>query len=65
MATPMQYRKPNMAAMPVEIGRRVITEIMNSKPVNQQEIHERNEALRRELRAEKETRQYEERRNGK
>ena len=53
-----------MASMPVEVGRKVITEIMNSKPVDQQAIHNRNEALRRELRAEKESRKHEENRAG-
>jgi len=52
MADTVRYRKPNMAAMPNDIGRRVIAEIMNSKPVDQKAIHERNEKVREMLRQE-------------
>ena len=59
MADTVRYRKPNMAAMPNDIGRRVIAEIMNSKPVDQKAIHERNEKVREMLRQERKQRQNE------
>ena len=50
MAATVQYWKPNMAAMPHDIGRRVIVEIMNSKPADQKAIHERDEKVREIIR---------------
>ena len=49
----VHYVKPNMTAMPVNVGRKVINEIMNSKPVDQQAIHARNEVMRNAIRAER------------
>ena len=59
MADTVRYRKPNMAAMQNVISRRVIAEIMNSKPVDQKAIHERNEKVREMLRQERKQRQNE------
>lgn len=53
MVSTVHYVKPNMTAMPVNVGRKVINEIMNSKPVDQQAIHARNEVMREAIRAER------------
>ena len=53
VSTAVHYVKPSMTAMPVDVGRKVIAEIMNSKPVDQQSIHDRNEAMRDAIRAER------------
>ena len=54
MASTPRYLKPNMAAMPADIGRKVISEIMNSTPVDQKKIHIRNERIMNQIRAAKE-----------
>lgn len=53
MASDVTYWKPNMAAMPNDVGRRIIHEIMNSKPADQKAIHERNEKVRELIRQER------------
>ena len=39
-----------MAAMPNDVGRKVIAEIMNSKPADQKAIHERNKRVLESIR---------------
>ena len=58
MAETVRYWKPNMAAMPNDVGRRVIAEIMNSKPVDQKAIHEKNEKVREIIRLERKQRAH-------
>lgn len=50
MASDVTYWKPNMAALPNDIGRKIIDEIMHSKPADQKAIHERNEKVREAIR---------------
>ena len=59
------YWKPNMAALPNDLGRRIIDEIMNSKPADQKAIHERNERVREMLRQERKQRENEQQSIGK
>lgn len=65
MASTVNYWKPNMAAMPADVGRRVIAEIMNSKPADQKAIHEKNEKVREMIRQEREQRKNEQQSMGK
>ena len=50
MESTVTYWKPNMAAMPNDVGRRVIAEILNSKPADQKAIHERNQKVLESIR---------------